>query len=176
MRRTWLAALVLAAPVAAQPAPPPPPVSYGSFEVVIDQKLDVPPDVAWDRLVHVERWWHPSHSYSGDAANLSLDPRAGGCWCETWPGGSVEHARVLTAMPGKLLRVEGAFGPLQAQPVVAILSFGLKPAENGKATLLAVRYRVAGAVGTLGPPVTEVLTTQIEHLVAGLNTPPKAKP
>jgi uncharacterized protein YndB with AHSA1/START domain len=167
MRRSLLAALLLlAAPAAAQPLPP-----YGSFEVVIDRKLNVAPDVAWDQLVHVERWWNASHSYSGDAANLSLEARAGGCWCENWEGGSVEHGRVLNALPGKLLRVAGAFGPLQAQPVVAILSFGLQSTDDGKATLLAVRYRVAGTVGTLGPPVTEVLAAQVENLVAGLNAP-----
>jgi uncharacterized protein YndB with AHSA1/START domain len=172
MRRSLLAVLVvLAGPAAAQALPP-----YGSFEVVIDRKLNVPPDMAWDQLVHVERWWTSSHTYSGDAANLNLEARAGGCWCENWLGGSVEHARVLTALPGKLLRVSGGFGPLQAQPVVAVLSFGLQPADDGKATMLAVRYRVAGPVGTLGPPVTDVLTSQVENLVTGLNAPAPVSP
>jgi uncharacterized protein YndB with AHSA1/START domain len=163
-----LIGLMFAAPAVAQPLPP-----AGSFVVSIDRKLNASPAAVYDRLIHVERWWNASHSYSGNAANLSLDPRAGGCWCETWAGGSVEHARVLTAMPGKLLRVSGGFGPLQAQPVVAVLSFGLTPADDGKATNLMVRYRVAGPVGDLGPPVTEVLTEQIEGFVTAVNMPPK---
>src|SRR5512134_3799150 len=30
----------------------------------------------------VGRWWDPAHTYSGDARNLSIDPRPGGCFCE----------------------------------------------------------------------------------------------
>jgi uncharacterized protein YndB with AHSA1/START domain len=159
-------ALLLAGPVAAQPLPP-----YGSFEVVIDRTLNVSPAAAYDRLVHVEDWWASSHTYSGDAANLNLEARAGGCWCENWPGGSVEHGRVLAAIPGQLLRIEGGFGPLQALPVGAVMTFTLAPLDGGKATALAVRYRVAGPVGTLGPPVTTVLGEQVERLVTAVNAP-----
>ena len=98
-------------------------------------------------------------------------PRSGGCWCESWAGGSVEHGRVLMAMPGKLLRVSGGFGPLQALPVAAVMTFTLTPTADGKATNLSVRYRVAGPVGALGPPVTAVLGQQVEALVEKVNTP-----
>lgn len=165
MKRLGLA-LLLAGPAAAQPLP-----TYGSFEVAIDRKLNVIPANAWERLIHVESWWSSQHSYSGNAANLRLDPQAGGCWCETWAGGSVEHGRVLTAMPGKLLRVAGGFGPLQALPVAAVMTFTLTPADDGKATNLSVRYRVVGPVGELGPPVTAVLGQQVDAFVAMVNTP-----
>lgn len=102
-----------------------------------------PPAEVWAALVQWGGWWDPAHSYSGSAGNLKLDARAGGQLSETWPGGSVLHATVLTAMPGELLRMDGAFGPLQALPVVAVLDFTLKP--EGKGTLLTMRYRVAGA-------------------------------
>src|SRR3546814_9802807 len=32
------------------------------------------------------RWWNGAHSYSGSAANLRLEPVAGGCFCEALPG------------------------------------------------------------------------------------------
>ena len=150
---------------AAQPLPPP-----GSFEVVIDRKLNAPPAMVYDRLVHVESWWASAHTYSGDANNLNLEARAGGCWCENWLGGSVEHGRVLAAIPGKLLRISGGFGPLQAQPVAAVMTFTLAPADDG-GTSLSVRYRVAGPVGALGPPVTAVLGQQVETLVTAINAP-----
>jgi uncharacterized protein YndB with AHSA1/START domain len=168
MRVAVLALLLAAAPAAAQPMPPP-----GSFDVTIDRTLNAPPAVAYDRLVHVEGWWASAHTYSGDATNLNLDARAGGCWCENWAGGSVEHGRVLAAIPGKLLRISGGFGPLQALPVAAVMTFTLTPADSGKATALSVHYRVAGPVGELGPPVSTVLGEQIERLVAQVNAPAK---
>ena len=52
----------------------------------------------WDALVQPSRWW--SHTWSGDKANLTLDPRAGGCFCETLPpaGGALPPARSNTCM------------------------------------------------------------------------------
>ena len=38
------------------------------------------PDALWARLIVPSSWWHPDHTYSGKAENLSLDPRAGGLW------------------------------------------------------------------------------------------------
>jgi hypothetical protein len=127
----------------------------------------VPPAQAWARLVSLGKWWEGSHSYSGDAANLSIDPRAGGCWCERLPsGGSVEHARIIQAVPGRLLRASGGFGPLQSEPVAAILTVTLKPVAAG--TEIAMRYAVAGplpgGVQAFAGPVDTVLTTQFDRL------------
>jgi len=64
-----------------------------------------PPEKTWDVLVASASWWDGAHSHSGDAANLSIDPRPGGCFCETSPShsgdgdrnrGGVEHMRVST--------------------------------------------------------------------------------
>ncbi|RYY37536.1 MAG: hypothetical protein EOP59_13760, partial [Sphingomonadales bacterium] len=38
------------------------------------------PDKVWTTLTAPSSWWSPDHSYSGDAANITLDARAGGCW------------------------------------------------------------------------------------------------
>ena len=43
----------------------------------------------------VGRWWNPEHSYSGVAANFSIDARAGGCFCERLKDGSVAHMTVV---------------------------------------------------------------------------------
>jgi uncharacterized protein YndB with AHSA1/START domain len=99
------------------------------------------PDV-WDALVHPELWWPEDHTWSGSRANLRLEPAAGGCYCENWPGGSVEHARVVMAIPERLLRMRGALGPLQQIAVTAVLTIRLEPVGGG--TAMTVTYRISG--------------------------------
>jgi uncharacterized protein YndB with AHSA1/START domain len=104
--------------------------------------LRTAPMDAWQTLVHPERWWPEDHTWSGKRGNLSLAPVAGGCYCETWDGGSVEHARVVMAMPGRLLRMRGALGPLQDMAVSGVLTVRLEPNEHG--TNVTVTYRLSG--------------------------------
>lgn len=136
------------------------------FDIVHEREVAVPPDALFARLLRIEDWWRGDHSYSGDAANLRLEPLAGGCFCERWRGGEVEHARVVMIMPGRLLRLVGSLGPLQERAVVAVMTFSLTPVAGGKATKLRLDYRVAGPVEGLGNPVDRVLGLQFERLVA----------
>lgn len=139
------------------------------FEIVIAETIEAPPEKLWTVLVAPSRWWSKEHSWSGDAANFSLDAKAGGCFCEALPkGGSVEHARVIFAQPGTMLRLNGALGPLQSFPVTGILTVTLKPATGG--TALELRYSVAGKIdmpgGSAGiaPIVDKVLAQQVSGL------------
>jgi uncharacterized protein YndB with AHSA1/START domain len=138
--------------------------------LVYDVELAGAPSDAWKNLVDVGAWWSSGHTYSGEAKNLSLDVRPGGCWCEAWPNGGVEHARVLMAIPGKALRIEGGFGPLQGMAVKATMTFTLKPAADPTKTQLHVVYLVNGAseskLNELAAPVDGVLTTQFGRLAA----------
>jgi uncharacterized protein YndB with AHSA1/START domain len=104
--------------------------------------LAVPPAQAWEALVQPERWWPADHTWSGARGNLNLVPAAGGCFCENWDDGSAEHARVVMAMPGKLLRLRGALGPLQGMAVTGVLTVELTPEEGG--TEATVTYRISG--------------------------------
>lgn len=105
-------------------------------------RLAAPPEAAWEALVHPERWWPEDHTWSGSRANLSLAPAAGGCYCETWDGGSAEHAHVVMALPGKMLRLRGSLGPLQDMAVTGVLTVELTPEGDG--TGATVTYRVSG--------------------------------
>uniref|UniRef100_UPI0013D96588 ATPase n=1 Tax=Sandarakinorhabdus rubra TaxID=2672568 RepID=UPI0013D96588 len=122
--------------------------------------------------VNWQAWWDPAHSYSEVPGALRLDARAGGALVERWPGGSVEHARVLAALPPSLLRLAGGFGPLQALPVGAVLEFAITT-ENDS-TRLAMTYRVAGGAGlkldTLAGPVDSVMSAAFDRLVTYANT------
>ena len=63
----------------------------------------------------------PQHTWSEDARNMAIDPRAGGCFCEKLSNsGSVQHMIVILAEPGKTLRIRGALGPLQDHPASAL--------------------------------------------------------
>lgn len=106
----------------------------------------------WLALVSPDRWWRAEHSWSGDAANLSLTPRAGGCFCERIPEvdepgrftleGSVEHMRIVQAHPERALRMRGGLGPLQSEPAEGVLTITLTAIEGG--TRLVWEYNVAG--------------------------------
>jgi uncharacterized protein YndB with AHSA1/START domain len=105
-------------------------------------RIAASPEAAWQVLVHPERYWPKDHTWSGDAANLSLAPEAGGCFCERWDGGSAEHGRIVMARPGQLLRFRGSLGPFQEMAVTGVLTVTLAAVESG--TEAVVTYRLSG--------------------------------
>jgi hypothetical protein len=102
------------------------------------------PEKIYYTLLRPNKWWSPAHTYTHDAANLRLGSSAGACFCEQLNGGSVEHARVVLAMPSSLLRLRGALGPFQAQGVDGALTFALEKAKGE--TVLVATYTVGGFV------------------------------
>jgi len=125
-------------------------------------QIGAPPDRAWAALVHPERYWPADHTWSGDAKNMNLRAEAGGCFCEHWDLASVEHGRVVMALPGKLLRIRGALGPLQEMAVTGVLTIALEPTDAG--TEAVVTYRVSGdslhALTAIAPVVDQVIGIQ----------------
>lgn len=104
----------------------------GGFELKRTVHIAVPADRAYAALVQPKLWWDSTHTFSGSAANLSIDPHAGGCFCEAMPnGGSVQHLTVAAALPGQELTLRGAMGPFQGRGVDGALDFSLKPAGDG---------------------------------------------
>lgn len=153
--------------------------------------VDASADAAWQQLLKPAEWWSASHTYSGDAANLSLDARAGGCFCEVLPAadgadgpprGGVEHMRVIYVESGKALRMAGSLGPLQSEALVGTLTITLKPADGG--LRMTWTYVVSGfmryKVEDISPAVDKVLSEQVANLARKLGvreTPAKpAKP
>lgn len=119
-----------------------------------------------DLTQHVGDWWDPSHTYSGRASNLSIVPRPGGCFCEQLPEGGVEHMTVIYAERGKMLRLRGGLGPLQALTVTGVWTLTLQE-RNGQTTLEST-YAVGGytkdGLDALAPLVDRVITEQITRL------------
>ena len=88
-------------------------------------------DALWDRLVDPASWWHPEHTYSGNAANLSLDLKPGGLGSETWEGGAVSHGTVLLVVDGSTLQLNAPFGPLLAAGAHTIWTITVTPSDSG---------------------------------------------
>ena len=160
-----LMAAALATPVAAEVISATP----AGFEVGAKATVRATPAEVYAALGRIGSWWNSEHTYSGDAGNMTLDPKAGGCFCEMIPedGGSIEHARVVYARPGQALRLQGALGPLQAEAAMGTLTWNLKPVQGG--TEISQDYVVGGYVRggaeALAPIVDTVLAQQLDGLV-----------
>lgn len=140
--------------------------------VVAQQDVKADPHRVFEALGEVDKWWNPRHTYSGNAANLSLQTQGPGCLCERWDGNFVEHARVVYSSRDRTLRLEGGLGPLQELAVSAVLTFSVKEAV-GKTTL-RLTYRISGSAAAglqdLAGPVDFVMTEQLQRLVAYIET------
>lgn len=144
------------------------------FTVRTVVEIVAPPAAVYDALTQgVGKWWESSHTWSGSSANLSIDARPGGCFCETLSGGGVRHMTVVYAERGKLLRMQGGLGPLQSMAVTGVLSFELS--EKSGRTVLVATYAVGGyakdGLAPLAVPVDDVIRAQVTSLKMFLVAP-----
>lgn len=142
--------------------------------------VDATPLQVWLALISPGKWWNDGHTWSGEAANMTLRPQAGGCFCERIPEdasvdrptleGSVEHMRVIQATPERALRMRGALGPLQSEPVSGVLTIALGEVEGG--TRIVWEYVVGGymrfEMPVIAPAVDGVMSQQLEGLAEHL--------
>jgi hypothetical protein len=135
------------------------------------------PDKVYAAIVDISHWWDPAHTYSGDPANLSLNPIAGGCFCESLAnGGGVQHMTVVNVAPNRQLVLRGALGPLQSAGLAGSMIFSLAPAANG--TTLTFKYTVGGyfpgGLDKIAPAVNGMLHAQLQRLKALTEVPAAA--
>ncbi|HET6523320.1 hypothetical protein [Sphingopyxis sp.] len=145
------------------------------FAVAHTAQVAATPADVWKMLRMPQSWWSKEHSWSGDAANFWLDSQAGGCFCEKLPDagsgvGSVQHARIVFAKPNEMLRLSGAFGPLQGEALDATLTIQIKETPTGSA--LRFDYVVGGymrfKVAEIAPAVDKVIGEQLLGLANAL--------
>ena len=153
-------------------------------EAVVEADLKA----TWLALITPAKWWNKSHTFTGDSANLSLTPQAGGCFCEKVPEisepgrftleGSVEHLRVVNSLPETAIRLVGALGPLQSEPVRGVLTIALTKMEKG--TRIVWEYNVAGPMryemDMISKAVDGVMTEQLNGLARLLGRIDMPKP
>ena len=138
--------------------------------------VEATPMEVWLALISPGKWWNDGHTWSGDAANLTLKPQAGGCFCERIPEdrtaervtleGSVEHMRVIQSYPERALRMRGSLGPLQSEPVSGVLTITIGEVDGG--TRIVWEYVVGGfmryPVDVIAPAVDGVMSQQLDGL------------
>ena len=126
-----------------------------------------PMDVYNSIVEDVGLWWDSAHTFSGNAENLSIDDKAGGCFCEKLEnGGSVRHLEVVFVEPGKTLRMVGGLGPLQEMAVTGSMTWSLRKMDAG--TNVKVTYSVGGyrpgGLQKIAPLVDKVMSEQLTRL------------
>ena len=144
------------------------------FQVKQTAEIAAPAAKVWAALGEVGSWWNSQHSWSGDAKNLTLELKAGGCWCEAnLPGGgAAHHMTVLMVMPGKTAVLDGSLGPLMFSGAAGHLVWQLAE-KDGKTTLVQTYYvggYFPGGLDKLAGPVDGVMSEQLGRLKAYVET------
>jgi uncharacterized protein YndB with AHSA1/START domain len=142
--------------------------SSTGFTVRTTLTIQAPPDDVYRKFIrNVGDWWSPDHTFSGDSHNLSIEEKAGGCFCEKLPnGGGVRHMEVVNLAPGKSVTLSGALGPLQTMAATGTMTVQFTPANGG--TKLTVTYAVGGylpgGMNALASAVDAVIAEQFTRL------------
>jgi uncharacterized protein YndB with AHSA1/START domain len=114
----------------------------------------------------ISRWWSPAHSFSKNAANLTLEARPGGCLCERLANGAVMHLTVVYVVAQQEIRFSGALGPLQQTGVAGSMTWKLSESAGG--TQFEWTYTVGGympgGLAATAPTVDAVLADQLNRL------------
>ncbi len=152
--------------------------SDGGFITRDQAVVDASTKEAWLALIAPAKWWNSSHTWSGDSANLSITPQAGGCFCERIPEdpdpekitleGSVEHMRVIQSYPERALRMQGALGPLQSEPVMGVLTIVISEVDEG--TRIVWEYAVGGQMRFEIPVISKAVDSVMTQQLTGLAT------
>ena len=131
-----------------------------------------PREAVYRAIADVSHWWDASHSYSGQAGNLSLEARPGGCFCERLPAGGVQHMLVIHANAPGQLTLQGGLGPLASLGVAGAMQWALTERAGG--THLEVTYNVGGfmpgGLAPLAPLVDQVVALQLTRFKTFVET------
>lgn len=144
--------------------------SASGFTVKTTVSVAAAPQRVYQDLLNVGAWWDKAHTYSGDAKNMTLAAQPGGCFCEKYAGGAIEHARVVYVSPDRLLRLSGALGPLQEMAITGTITWAIEPAKQGSGSTVTMTYAVGGyapgGLDKLADIVDMVLAQQVKLLKA----------
>ncbi len=140
------------------------------FQVKGQIIIAAPRETVWPALLNPDGWWSPSHRWF-EGSTLTLEPRPGGCWCETGPDGAgAKHLEIALIAPPERLQLAGGLGPLQGMGLDGVLTIKLSSVEGG--TTIDWVYIVTGwapsGIAFMAAPVDGVLTEQMGRLKASI--------
>jgi uncharacterized protein YndB with AHSA1/START domain len=183
-RRRWpalsflmaVAVLACARPVAAEIKN----AAASGFTIENTRVVPVDAATAFKALVErVDAWWPKDHTWWGKESTLSIEPRAGGCFCERAGNREALHMLVTFVDPGRTLRMTGGLGPLQGMGLHGALEFRLSPAREG-GTTITLFYRAGGYtpddLSKFAPVVDQVQALQLGGLAEFLGAKSAAAP
>ncbi len=137
------------------------------FEIKLGVSVPASPELVYKQFLKVDEWWSPEHTWWGKAENLSLEPRAGGCFCEVEGDKSVLHMTVAFVSPNREIRLLGGLGPLQQMGLHGVLTFKFIPVSDNETRIVQI-YRVTGydpnGLEGLAPIVDQVQALQMNRL------------
>ncbi len=137
-----------------------------NFHIRIRMEVPVAPEVAYRRFLEIDRWWDGSHTWFGDAGGLTIEPQAGGCFCERQGRQTAFHMLVTYVNPGREIRMTGGLGPLQRLGLHGGMTFLFDTIEDK--SFIVHEYRVIGFVegglADFGKIVDQVQTGQLARL------------
>ncbi len=121
----------------------------------------------------IGQWWSSDHTFSGDAANLSMTATVPGCFCEKFgQSAGLVHMTVTFVNPGVMLRLTGGLGPLGLMGVAGNMNWEFDQAETG--TVVTLQYSVGGymdgGLDTVASAVDGVLVEAMTRLKSFVET------
>jgi len=125
-------------------------------------------------MTEIGSWWHPDHSWEGQADKLYMDMRIGCCFCEKLSGGGgVEHLHLVYFAPGKEIRLTGGLGPLQRMGMGGAMVWTIK--ETGSGSKVGWTYTAHGhsndeTMKGLAPIVDSVQQQAFDRLLSYIET------
>lgn len=149
-------------------------VTPAGFSIENSAVIAAPPARVWQVMTaDIDHWWPKDHSWWGTASRLSIEPRAGGCFCEIAGAQQAQHLQVVFVDPDRTLRMTGGLGPLQGMGLHGVAEWTLQ--ADGAGTRVSWRYRAGGYatedLSTLAPVVDRVQAQQLDGLVRWLQQP-----
>ncbi|MBD3668144.1 MAG: SRPBCC domain-containing protein [Kangiella sp.] len=147
-------------------------VSEQHFTISIETTLKAPSDQAYQQFLQIGDWWQDSHTWFGDASTMSIEPKAGGCFCERNGDKQALHMTIAHVNPGISVQMIGGLGPLQSLAVNGHMLWKFESTEDGNTTL-TLTYRVTGFINQntedWSKAVNGVLQQQVDSLSKLLN-------
>ncbi len=123
------------------------------FSITNVSKSSAPIEAVYSHFVqHIDMWWPKDHTWW--KGTLSIDERAGGCFCESKDNASAQHMQVTYIQPNKKVVMTGGLGPLQEMGMFGALTWQFDEQENGEGTTVTLTYTASGHIHFNGKPAS----------------------